>query len=64
MLVHDTMGMMISYRGALILDYRITLPHTKSLNPCNTCTNKPCINACPAHAISGIEYNTIKCHNF
>ena len=64
MLVHDTMGMMISYHGALILDYLITLPHTKSLNPCNTCTNKPCINACPAHAISGIEYNTSKCHNF
>jgi Fe-S-cluster-containing dehydrogenase component len=56
--------MMISYRGALILDSLIKLPNTKSLKPCNTCVNKPCINACPARAISSIEYNIIKCHSF
>jgi len=50
-LVHDTFGMMISYRGALALPERLDIP-APSPNPCTTCAEKPCLTACPVGALS------------
>lgn len=50
-LVHDTMGMMISYRGALALRDRIALPPPVR-QPCASCADKPCLSACPVAALS------------
>lgn len=51
LLVHDTAGMMISFRGALALTVRLVLPDA-SAQPCLTCPDKPCLTACPVDALS------------
>lgn len=63
MLVHDTYGMMISYRGALAFDHKIALPAPPSASPCETCTAKPCLSACPVNAITPERgYDVATCH--
>jgi hypothetical protein len=63
MLVHDTYGMMISYRGALAFDHKIDLPAPPSASPCDTCATKPCLSACPVNAITAQHgYNVETCH--
>ncbi|WP_299146804.1 ferredoxin [uncultured Tateyamaria sp.] len=51
MMVHDTAGLMISIRGALIFDTTLT-PSPAQPSPCETCTDRPCIDACPVNALS------------
>ncbi len=61
MLVHDTTGLMVSYRGALAFRDRLALPETPA-NPCDPCA-KPCLSACPVNALSAADgYNTDACH--
>lgn len=64
MLVHDTVGMMISYRGALRLPRVIPRPTPHTASPCPTCA-APCITACPVGALSGdTPYNLAACHAY
>jgi hypothetical protein len=42
MLVHDTVGLMISFRGALHLDAEIAIPNAVADAPCRTCIGQPC----------------------
>lgn len=59
MLVHDRMGLFISFRGALILpDAPDPAPHGPS--PCEGCA-RPCLTACPAHAFRP-GYDPAACH--
>ena len=51
LLVHEDVGLMISYRGALVLDKSLKLPVSSDKSPCEACS-KPCISACPADAFS------------
>jgi epoxyqueuosine reductase len=60
LLVHDTQGLMVSFRGALALKTRIDLPPAPT-KPCDACP-KPCITACPAHALTGAGYDLPACH--
>jgi hypothetical protein len=61
MLVHDTTGLMVSYRGALAFHDHLDLPSTPD-KPCAPCT-KPCLTACPVNALSAENgYNTDACH--
>jgi hypothetical protein len=64
MLVHDTYGMMISYRGALAFDQKIPLPPHAPKHPCETCTDKPCLTACPVNAITDTGYDVASCHQY
>lgn len=64
MLVHDTHGMMISYRGALVFDQRLELPVAPDQSPCETCTDKPCLTACPVNAITQTGYQVDSCHSY
>lgn len=64
MLVHDTHGMLISYRGALHFDQSFDIPPPPlAHSPCATCTTQPCLNTCPAHALAeGGPYYLDACH--
>ena len=65
MLVHDTFGMMISYRGALAFDTVIDLPKHVGTSPCDTCADKPCLTACPVNAITPTNgYDVASCHAY
>jgi hypothetical protein len=62
-LVHDTAGLFLSYRGAIALNERVLLPATP-LSPCDACTERPCLSACPARAIDALGYDLNACHAY
>lgn len=65
MLVHDEMGLMISYRGAVQLSPVIDFPAPQRNNPCITCVGHPCTTACPVDALSQIKaYDVGACHDY
>lgn len=51
MMVHDTVGLMISIRGALMFDAAFPLPAVTQGSPCAAC-DAPCVAACPVGALS------------
>ncbi|WP_397544137.1 ferredoxin [Roseovarius salis] len=60
LLVHDTAGLMVSYRGALGFAERITAPAPPP-NPCKDCADRPCLGACPVNAFAGDGYDVVAC---
>lgn len=61
LLVHDTMGLMLSIRGALAFDTHIVPPPPRVPRPCATCA-APCATACPVGALGPGGYDTARCH--
>lgn len=52
-LVHARYGPWVGFRAALLSSERLDLPDVVvSKGPCPSCSEKPCLNACPAGAIS------------
>lgn len=64
MMVHETMGLMVSFRGALTFDHIFELPEPPNQSPCTTCTAQPCNTACPVGALGPTQYDTNKCHAY
>ena len=60
LLVHDTSGMWVSFRGALGFGERIERPEPGP-SPCETCADKPCLTACPVSAFASGEYDVAAC---
>ena len=51
LLIHPEYGLWHVYRGALLLAEALDLPAPlKDPSPCDSCANKPCLNACPVDA--------------
>ena len=61
LLVHDTQGLLVSLRGALILPHAMDWPVMQ--RPCDAC-DRPCVSACPAGAVSEGRYDVATCHSF
>ena len=64
LLVHDTAGLMVSYRGAIALTDRIDLPAPPAQPPCARCADRPCLPACPAGALGKQGYDVPACHAY
>ena len=65
MLVHDEVGLMISYRGALHFAVEFDLPPPLATSPCLTCAARPCTVACPVLALrADAAYDLDRCHAF
>jgi hypothetical protein len=62
-LVHDVAGLFVSYRGAILLKDRLDLPPLQA-RPCDDCSGRPCLRACPADALNGQGYEVPACHSF
>jgi epoxyqueuosine reductase len=62
LLVHDTQGLWVSFRGALALKERLDLPAPPS-RPCDTCA-APCLTACPVGALNETGYDVPACHSY
>lgn len=61
-LVHDTVGMMISYRGALHFTQEFATPEATAPSPCTTCA-APCTTSCPVSALNDRDlYDVDACH--
>lgn len=63
LLVHDTAGLFVSFRGALALHEHIDLPPPPE-PPCATCKEQPCRTACPVDALDGNAYNVPACKSY
>lgn len=63
LLVHDSAGLMVSFRGALILRGRVDLPPLPDC-PCDTCAGQPCRSACPVDAMANSSYDLAACHGY
>ena len=65
MLVHDRVGLMISYRGALVFDAALTgVPVPPDACPCDSCS-APCLTTCPVGALGADHaYDVPVCHAF
>lgn len=65
MLVHDTVGMMVSYRGALHFSDDFNVPTSTIATPCQSCADQPCTTACPVGALSATHsYDVNACHAY
>lgn len=65
MMVHDTVGMLISIRGALHFADVLPFPAPTGLNPCDTCIGRPCTTTCPVGALSAdAPYDLGGCHAY
>lgn len=63
LLVHESAGLMVSYRGAVLLP-EVHEPRPRRQSPCTACTDKPCLTACPARALTGHGYDLAACHAY
>lgn len=63
LLVHDTAGLLVSFRGALALREHVALPPPPP-SPCDTCSTKPCTAACPVGAFAAGGYDVPKCKSY
>jgi epoxyqueuosine reductase len=59
LLVHDRLGLFVSFRGALALTEALPLPQAAA-RPCDTCP-APCATACPAGALTRAGYDVPAC---
>ncbi|WP_420586086.1 ferredoxin [Ruegeria sp.] len=61
-LVHDSVGMMISYRGALHFYDEFDIPEVSGVSPCTTCP-APCTQTCPVGALNSDSFYDVEaCH--
>lgn len=60
LLVHDTAGLMISYRGAIGFAHHIVGPALPA-KPCDSCADRPCETACPIGALGPAGYDVAAC---
>jgi len=61
MLVHDQLGLMVSFRGALRFTDAIDAPLSDAERPCDSCLDRPCLTACPVGALTADGYDTATC---
>lgn len=64
MLMHPQFGLWHAYRGALLFDAGIAFPAPqKVIHACDRCDGKPCLNACPADAVSQTAFDVGACRS-
>lgn len=64
LLVHEAAGLWLSYRGAVALRDRLTLPPPPAASPCDSCADRPCLRACPVAALGPEGYDVPACRGF
>jgi ferredoxin len=64
MLIHSEYGLWHSYRGALALPEDLA-PATAPAGerPCDSCSDRPCLNACPVRAFTTEGYDVGRCRD-
>ncbi len=62
LLIHPRYGLWHSYRGALGLSEVLAVPKPAAVpNPCESCSGRWCLSACPVGAFSGVGYDVAAC---
>jgi len=63
-LIHPDYGLWFALRVALLLPDRLSFPAPATASPCETCADKPCLDACPVDAFSPSGYDVAACRNY
>jgi len=64
LLIHPQFGLWHGYRGALgFADVLEATAHVAG-HPCDACAEKPCLNACPANAVSEAAFDVRACRDY
>jgi hypothetical protein len=64
MLIHPSYGLWHAYRGAILFsDVTLSQKVQKLSHPCDACTEKPCLSACPVDAFSKGGYDVVTCRS-
>jgi hypothetical protein len=64
-MMHVEHGLWHSYRfGLLGTDFDVAAVSNPLESPCLTCTDRPCLRACPVDAFDGAEYDVESCAAF
>lgn len=62
LLIHPEYGLWHSYRGALAFAEKSALPPVAAApSPCDSCAERPCLNACPVSAFGESGYDVQAC---
>ena len=61
MSIHDEHGLWMSFRGALAFGTLDGGPEPDVERPCDGCTSRPCLKACPVDAFAGGSYDVAAC---
>jgi hypothetical protein len=62
LLIHPRYGLWHSYRGALGFRDALDVPEPAAApSPCDSCRERPCLNACPVGAFSSSGYDVAAC---
>ena len=62
LLIDPVYGLWHAYHAALVFADEFDLPAlTRTANPCDSCTEKPCLNTCPVTAFSDVNYDVPAC---
>ncbi|MEK1891634.1 MAG: hypothetical protein AAAB35_29550 [Phyllobacterium sp.] len=65
LLIHPQYGLWQAFRGALIFPQPVAFaPRHERGHPCDTCMEKPCLNACPVDAFDGEVYAVARCRDY
>jgi hypothetical protein len=60
--IHPLYGLWHAYRAALLFDVAFDLPTPHAgAHPCESCSDKPCLSACPVSAFGSSGYAIEKC---
>jgi hypothetical protein len=59
--IHADYGLWHAYRAALLFPIAFDLPPASSKHPCESCTGKPCLTACPVNAFQNQNYDVETC---
>ena len=63
-LIHPRYGLWHSYRGALGFREALDVPEPAAIpSPCESCSGRWCLNACPVGAFSPATYDVASCAN-
>lgn len=61
-LIHPEYGLWHAWRAALFFPGRLPVPaRPDAASPCESCTEKPCLSACPVRAFTGENYDVAAC---
>jgi len=58
LLVHDTAGLFVSYRGAIALPDALAV-EAPGISPCESCAERPCLTACPPRAMTSATKTSV-----
>ncbi len=62
LLIHPSFGLWHGYRGALAFETEIDAPAFDAApGPCESCIERPCLDACPVGAFSSAGYDVAAC---